>query len=329
MKRILSIDGGGIRGIIPAKILCEIEQKTGKPIAALFDLIAGTSTGGLIALALTMPSSDKSAPKYKAEDVLKIYTERGKEIFAKGKLQKFTNPYGIFEELYDKQHLEKVLDDYFFNANLSSCVTNTMVTSYDIHSRMPVIFKSWLAEDGSEPDFPLKSISRATSAAPTYFEPIRLKSEPTNGAFALVDGGLFANNPTMCALAEHLRLFGPQEPVMIVSLGTGDLVRRFEYNQAKNWGKLDWINPIISIMFQGASVTVDYQVRQMMQAFGLKDNYYRFQTPLDLGNDDMDDASQENIDALLDEANQILNNDEDKLNALCEKLKPTVVENVL
>ncbi|UFH55401.1 patatin-like phospholipase family protein [Spirosoma sp. KNUC1025] len=320
MKKILSIDGGGIRGIIPAKILCKIEEITGKPISAMFDLVAGTSTGGLIALALSMPSSDKSAPKYSAEDVLKLYIERGGDIFARDKVQRFINPYGIFEELYSKQGIEKVLDDYFFNANLSDCVTNTMVTSYDIHSRMPVIFKSWLSEKGREPDLPLKSVGRATSAAPTYFEPVRLKLGDTNGALALVDGGLFANNPTMCALAEYLKLFGRDEEILIISLGTGDLVRRFEYNQAKNWGKMSWINPIISIMFQGASVTVDYQVRQMMQAFGLEHNYYRYQTPLDLGNDDMDDSSQENIDALLDEADQILTSNEDKLNGMCKKL---------
>ncbi len=320
MKKILSIDGGGIRGVIPAKILCRIEELTGKPISTMFDLIAGTSTGGLIALALSMPSSDKTAAKYSAEDVLKLYIERGKEIFARDKIQRFINPYGIFEELYDKQGIEKVLDDYFFNANLGDSVTNTMVTSYDIHSRMPVIFKSWLAEKGSEPDFPIKFIGRATSAAPTYFEPVRLKLEDTSGALALVDGGLFANNPTMCALAEHLKLFGREEEVLIVSLGTGDLVRRFEYNQAKSWGRLDWINPIISIMFQGASVTIDYQVRQMMEAFELQHNYYRFQTPLDLGNDDMDDASQENIDALLDEANQILSGGEERISELCAKI---------
>ncbi len=320
MKKILSIDGGGIRGVIPAKILCKLEDVTGKPISALFDLVAGTSTGGLIALALGMPSSEKTAPKYSAEDVLKLYVNRGEEIFARNKIQRIINPYGLFEELYDKQGIENVLEDYFFNANLGDSVTNTMVTSYDIHARMPVIFKSWLAESGRESNFPIKLIGRATSAAPTYFEPIRIKPDSTDGALALVDGGLFANNPTMCALAEHFKLFGRDEEILIVSLGTGDLVRRFEYNQAKNWGKLDWINPIISIMFQGASVTVDYQVRQMMQAFGLQHNYYRFQTPLDLGNDDMDDSSQENIDALLDEANQILSDHEDKINELCAKI---------
>jgi len=165
-------------------------------------------------------------------------------------------------------------------------------------------------------------VGRATSAAPTYFEPIRIKGDGKDGAMALVDGGLFANNPTMCALAEHLRLHGKDEELMIVSLGTGDLVRRFEYNQAKDWGKLQWINPIISIMFQGASVTVDYQMRQIMKAFGLGENYFRLQTPLDLGNDDMDDASSENLDALLDEANQILTIYDDQLEIICKKLVP-------
>jgi len=322
MKRILSIDGGGIRGIIPARILVEIEQKTGQPISSLFDLITGTSTGGLIALALTMPNATNTGPQYSAEDVLKIYTVRGKDIFAKDKMNRFTNPFGLFEELYEKENIEKVLDDFFLNAALSDCLTKTMITSYDIHSRTPVLFKSWLAKKGAEPDFLIKQVGRATSAAPTYFEPTRLKTLTPDGALALVDGSLFANNPTMCALAEHLKLFGMKEEVTIVSLGTGDLVRRFEYNQAKSWGKLNWVNPIISIMFQGASVTVDYQVREMMGAFKQANNYYRLQTPLDLGNDDLDDASQENTDALLDEANQILTTDDDKIKSLCKKILP-------
>ena len=326
MKKILSIDGGGIRGIIPARVLCDIEQKTGHPISSMFDLIVGTSTGGLIALALTMPNANKTAPQYSAEDVLKIYTERGKEIFAKDNMSRFTNPFGLFEELYEKDNIEKVLEDFFFNATLSNCLTNTMVTSYDIHSRKPVLFKSWLARKGTEPDFLVKHIGRATSAAPTYFEPTRLKTLEPNGAMALVDGGLYANNPTMCAFAEYFKLFKPDKnddkhpDVMIVSLGTGDLVRRFEYNQAKSWGKLNWINPILSIMFQGASAAVDYQVRQMMQGFDLQKNYYRLQTQLDLGNDDMDDATQENIDALLDEASQILTVCADDIKSICRKI---------
>ncbi|MBK8983022.1 MAG: patatin-like phospholipase family protein [Ignavibacteria bacterium] len=82
MKKILTIDGGGIRGVLPARILHEIEKRTKKPIAELFDLIAGTSTGGILALCLTKPDS-KGNPRYKALDILKLYEEEGKKIFKK------------------------------------------------------------------------------------------------------------------------------------------------------------------------------------------------------------------------------------------------------
>lgn len=322
MKKILSIDGGGIRGIIPARVLVEIEKKTGKPIAQLFDMIVGTSTGGLLALGLNVPTlSPNPTPKYSAEDILQIYTDKGASIFDKGNPIRRFNPYGFFDELYDATKFEALLDSYFFQNMLGDCIANTMVTSYDIHSRTPYVFKSWQARTGGQPDIPMCQVARATSAAPTYFEPVRIKTSNIDGILALVDGGLYANNPTMCALAEYLKITQDRsEELMIVSLGTGELNRKFEYNQAKDWGKLNWINPIISIMFQGVSATVHYQVKHMMSAFDMGHNYYRLQTMLDLGNDDMDDVSEENIDSLKNEAVQILTDCDRVIDEICQKL---------
>ena len=185
--RILSIDGGGIRGIIPGQILVMLEEKLKKAtanenarIADYFDLIAGTSTGGILACAYLCPDQkDPLRPKFTAEEVVNLYLER------------------------------------------------------------------------------------ATSAAPTYFECSKVKSL-TNINYPLIDGGVFVNNPALCAYAEvHNEYEVTARDMAILSLGTGYEKQAYNYNQAKDWGMLGWIKPLISIMMSGVSEVVDYQLRQI------------------------------------------------------------------
>ncbi|HEY9608907.1 patatin-like phospholipase family protein, partial [Allocoleopsis sp.] len=111
--KILSIDGGGIRGIVPAKILAEIEKQTKKPISSLFDLIAGTSTGGILAAGLTLPKPNTKEPKYTAEDLIKIYRERGGEIFYEPFLEKIMKLDDISRPKYSSDGRDKVLKEFF------------------------------------------------------------------------------------------------------------------------------------------------------------------------------------------------------------------------
>jgi patatin-like phospholipase/acyl hydrolase len=254
MKSILSIDGGGIRGIIPALVLAEIEKCTKSRTARLFDLIAGTSTGGILALGLCKDDGN-GQPKYSASDLAGLYEKRGKEIFARSLWKGVSSVGGITDEKYSADGLENVLEEYFGNEPLGASLTDCLITSYDIQLREPHFFKSWRSEWKS---VEMRSAARATSAAPTYFEPALV---PVGGGTrTLIDGGVFVNNPVMSAYAEYRRLFPNENEFFVVSIGTGELVRPIPYSEAKDWGKVDWVVPLLSCMFDGATDAANYQI---------------------------------------------------------------------
>src|SRR3954462_11298529 len=109
--RVLRIDGGGIRGLIPAIVLADIERRTGRRIAELFDLVAGTSTGGILACALTAPSeADPAVPRFAAEQLAELYETEGPRIFSRSLLKRITSVEGLLDERYDDDGLERALD---------------------------------------------------------------------------------------------------------------------------------------------------------------------------------------------------------------------------
>ncbi len=308
MYKVLSIDGGGIRGVIPAVLLEHIEKKTGKRIADLFDLIVGTSTGGILAIGLTVPTA-RGTPKYSATDMLELYAERGIDIFARSFWRGVTSLGGTLDETYDHLPLERILKDYAGNATLKDCVKPVVITSYDIERRVPYFFKTRKALKSKDRNHYLRDAARATSAAPTFFEPEVVKSmaqRPTRRV--LVDGGVFVNNPSMCAYVEAAATGRKSEDMVVVSLGTGVNTRKIPYDDAKGWGALGWVRPIISIMMDGESDAADYQLRQLLpdETANNAQRYFRFDTELDLALDDRDAAGAGNIRNLKAEADQII-----------------------
>ncbi len=327
--RILSIDGGGIRGIIPALILQRIEERTGKQISDLFHLIAGTSTGGILACALTAPTGN-GKPRT-AEGIVGLYRDRGREIFDSSFWHGFGSLGGLVDEKYEADNLEEVLNDYLSDTRLSDINQDLLVTSYNIATRRPFFFKSWKArgvrlsdgETAQDRDFSLVNVARATSAAPTYFEPA-LVGNLRQVQFPLIDGGVFANNPAMCALSSARVLYPNRSRFLIVSLGTGETQREVPYKKAKDWGLLGWARPILYVVFDGVSDTVNYQLEQ---EFSARD-YFRFQIELggdpndeNAPNDDMDDATPENIQKLERVAWELLSKERPALDRLINQLK--------
>jgi uncharacterized protein len=319
MIKILSIDGGGIRGIIPAIILAEIEKRTNHPIYKLFDLIAGTSTGGVIALGLTKPN-EEGKPEYQAQDLARLYEERGDEIFYQSFLNKLTNPGGLFNQKYPSKNIEKILRSYFKETLLSEALTDVLITSYEIERRDTFFFKSTHARKNKTRNFLMKDAARATSAAPTYFEPEKIPTGDLTEYYALVDGGVFANNPAMCALVEAKTMFPDEKDFLVVSLGTGELTRPIYYKDARSWGLAHWSHPILSVVFDGVSDSVDYQLRQLLPTIEDNQKYYRFQIRLDDASDDMDNTKTDNLRALKLYAEGIIREQTDILNSLCQKL---------
>jgi uncharacterized protein len=317
--KILSIDGGGIRGLIPAYIMDEIEQRTGRPIAELFDYVAGTSTGGILGLALTKDGGD-GRPQYTAMDAIRLYREHGARIFSRTVWHRLRSIGSLIDECYPADGIEAVVEEYFDDARLKDALANVIVTSYEIERRIPWFFRSERAKLRPDYDFPIKQVARATSAAPTYFEPCKIDSENGLDYYALVDGGVFANNPTMCAFVDA-KMAHPDADFLVVSLGTGQLTRQFAYESAVSWGLIQWVQPVINILMQGVSETVGFQMQQVLpdREDGQR-HYYRFQAPLIEGNDDMDDASRTNMRVLQLVAEGLIRDNNSEINQLCRDL---------
>src|SRR5580658_7606193 len=263
MIKILSIDGGGIRGIIPAMVLAEIEKRTKRPIARLFDLIAGTSTGGILALGLSIPKNPP-APLYAASQLLEIYVRDGTRIFSRGLAHKAAAFGNLRRAKYPAAGIEQVLLEYFGNSRLSDAATDVLITSYEIERSFPFFFRSAIARERSDYDFPAREVARATSAAPTYFEPMKLLTGTFTDYYTLIDGGVFANNPAACALVEARATHPEASDFLVVSLGTGALNLSLSYAEARTWGVARWAVPLLNIVFDGVSSTVDYQLRQLL-----------------------------------------------------------------
>ena len=320
MIKILSIDGGGIRGIIPALVLAEIERRTGRSTAHLFDLVAGTSTGGILALGLTIPKT-MGAPLYTARGLAEMYEREGSEIFSRPFLRGLFACDNLTLTKYPSKGIEQVLLDYFGDSRLSQAVTNVLVTSYEVERRFPFFFKSPSARQRPDYDFPARDVARATSAAPSYFQPMKLLSGTIAHHYTLIDGGVFANNPAACALVEARTTFPGSDPFLIVSLGTGALMRTIPLSIAKYWGSVLWAKPLLDIVFDGVSSTVDYQLRQLIgETSDHGKLYYRFQVELKGHNHELDNTSPNNITALKGLAGDLIERESEELDKLCEQL---------
>lgn len=303
--RILSIDGGGIRGIIPAVVLAHLEALLGRPVARSFDLIAGTSTGGILGLALTQPGADGGAA-HRAEELVEMYRADGPRIFARDSLHRIRALGNLVEEKYPQEGIEDVLEERFGAARLSEALTDVMVTAYDIEQRQPYFFKSHRARTDPLRDHLMRDAARATSAAPTYFEPAAVPLDTPRGRRALVDGGVYANNPAACALVEAVADFGahPAE-IVLLSLGTGILTRSLPLDAVRGWGLAQWAQPLLDVVFDGVSDTVDYQMQALLGAGGAS-RYLRLQPVLADDQVAMDDAGADNLDELLAQARRLV-----------------------
>jgi patatin-like phospholipase/acyl hydrolase len=314
VKTILSIDGGGIRGIIPALVLAHIEEQTGTAIADLFDVIAGTSTGGILALGLTCPDGRPSGgPRYSAAELAEMYERDGSRIFPHEFLGVVRQ---LFSPKYPSRGRARALAGTLGDTRLKDALAEVIVTGYDIHERRPVFFRKALA--ASEPqtrDFPMRDVALATSAAPTYFEPVRLRTQDGAQELVVVDGGVFANNPGMCAFVDRTTVEGERDRALMVSLGTGSLTHPFTYGQTRGWGLIGWGPHILDVVFDGVSESVEYELETI-----LGDDYHRFQIELVGASDHMDDVSGPNLAALKAKARELIESRRAELHAVCETL---------
>ena len=292
--RVLTIDGGGIRGVIPAKWLEKIESRLDKKIYESFDMVVGTSTGSILCAAVSLGKDIKQSSE--------LYNQFGNVIFPK---QEVKAKFGWFNEVrtltepeYPEIPLAETLQKFFaIDTKLSACKIPTVIISYDVFRRHMFLMKSYDAHTDS---IPVWEACKASSSAPTYFPAHILKHSGTDRP--LIDGGVFANNPTIMAVSEAIRLKNKnsirqlQEDtrIQVVSLGTGNLQRPISIDQAVSWGSLSWIKPIIDVMYDSSSEHSHFCAHHILT----DENYVRLQVDLNGVNDNMDDGSAENINEL-------------------------------
>ncbi len=295
--RVLSIDGGGIRGIIPARLLGEIEQRTAKPTSALFDLIAGTSTGGILALAMVQPGSERTAA-HSALEMVEFYQTLGRSIFSKTLWHRFSSADGLLSSRYPDAPIESVLTKFFGDTRLKEALTPVFIPSYELERRTPFFFRSTMAQQSPEYDFAMNVVARSTSAAPTYFPPELVRGADGKTNFLLIDGGVFANNPAACAFVEAKAHFSSTADITLVSLGTGAPQATALMTNPANWGMAQWARPILDTVLDGISDTVDYQLSQLLPPQNGTDRYFRIQPSLSASQKAMDNIQPANLNEL-------------------------------
>ena len=234
--RILSMDGGGIKGIFPAAVLSELEHRylDGNSVVEYFDLIVGTSTGGILALGL--------ASGTKASELLSLYMDRGSEVFPPQRrtLRKLLQ---WVKTGYNRAPLDRILEEILGDRKLRDSLVRLCIPSLDWKYGDVYVFKTPhhpdFKKDGTEP---MAKVAAATAAAPTFFRPVQ-------DGYVFADGGVWANNPTMIGLIEALSSFKTRRSdIVILSIGCGE--NPYTISRLQRWlgGKLLWSRIILAAM---------------------------------------------------------------------------------
>lgn len=331
--RILSIDGGGIRGLIPAQILVKLEQllqsKTNNRsarIADYFDLIAGTSTGGILTCLYLSPDPKKPSrnqrPAFSALDAVNFYLQSGPQVFKRSLIRQIYSIGSLIRTKYSTTPLKQSLTEVFGNLRLSQLLKPCLITAYNIEKRYAHFFTKHDATFNPEYDFSVIDVAIATAAAPTYFQVAGVRSV-TGKFYPLIDGGVFANNPALCAFTEVYRTFrnSPSAREMVIlSLGTGEDDQALNYQQAKNWGKIQWSVPLFNVLLSSNPETVDYELKTIFRSVNRSGFYIRINPRLPNRMTNIDNASDKNMHSLIRLGKQTAEKFELQLSSLADLL---------
>ena len=324
--KILAIDGGGIRGIIPAIILKEIESrlKNKKNLSECFDVMAGSSTGAIIVLLLNVPD-EKNKPKFQMSDIVDLYLKFGSEIFYQSLWQRIVTMNGWLGAKYSEDNLVKSLQKYFNDTQLKDSLTEVLIPTYDISRDQTIFFKSSYAKEDNARNFYFKDIAYAATAAPTYFKPATIKDLGGKNQYVLIDGGIAVNNPSLSASIHALKTFSKQKNFLIVSIGCGtnndSTLGIFSpgSKKIKNSGKIMWAENIVSIILDAGNDVVDYLIQNAFVPDKIK-MYFRFQEVIDPKHDTIDNVSKDNIAALEQYARDLIKKHDAEINHIAQIL---------
>ena len=329
--RVLAIDGGGMRGLIPARVIARLEELISaeageeRRLADCFHLIAGTSTGGLIALGLTAPDpASPGRPRLRGTDLVNLYLDEGPRIFG-DTLHKLISLGGWIAPKHSPKELERALRERFGETRLRDALRELLVTSYDMAEPGPHFFKRWRARQSDDGDVTMVEVGMSTAAAPTYLPSRGL------GGRALIDGGVFAANPAVAGVVEALKRRA-DEPhdlspgdLLLVSLGTGQHEVGHRQSEVRRWGRIGWIWPrrhdpaLISAFLDGQSDSAHHWAEILLNREPGGRRYYRFQARLSEGTP-LDDARPQALELLGAAADRLLEEGDAELRELALRL---------
>jgi patatin-like phospholipase/acyl hydrolase len=281
---VLEIDGGGIRGLIALEQLIEFERVIKKPIKDHFDLITGTSTGAIIAVLLSVGFS--------TDDILSLYTVHGDRIFKKSFFRK-----GWFRPKYDDTYFNSILLEYTKGLTLKDCKTEILIPSYNVTKKEGKLFKSKKAKEDSSYNYSLFEVIRSSASAQSFFEPIDIDGDK------YIDGGMYVNNPSAMALLECLK--DGYERINIISFSTGEKAALID-NKVLTGGILSWAEPTVDILLAEGSQLTDYTLRNLYvlisNLLGRRlGTYIRCKSLVSSSSGKIDDASEENMKAMIED----------------------------
>ncbi|KAL4363277.1 hypothetical protein GQ457_04G035280 [Hibiscus cannabinus] len=337
---VLSIDGGGIRGIIPGVILARLESELQTldgddvRLADYFDVMTGTSTGGLITAMLAAPN-ENGRPLFAAKDIVPFYLKNGPQIFPQSSgilawASKITK--ALAGPRYDGKYFYKLLRDLLGNTRLHQTLTSVAIPAFDIKKLQPTIFSSYQIPINPNIDALLSDICISTSAAPTYFPSYYFKNNDEE--FNLIDGGIAANNPTLVAMREVTKQIMKDNPdflaidpldytrFLVISLGAGSNRREKKYDakQAAKWGVISWIfednnSPILDFYAEASKDMVDYHNSVVFEALHSEDKYLRIDDDTLTGDiASVDLSTKENMDKLVAKGEKLLDKTVSRMN---------------
>lgn len=298
--KILSVDGGGIRGIIPLVILEYLRSQLIKkgindPFYRLFDVIAGTSTGGIIALALSSPNRIHSEPM-SINQLLSFYENKSSYIFENEYSPLYKAFMSLFKPPYNPSTFEKELLQIFGDETLKDLLTDVYVTTLNIITYETKNFLRIPKSSTLHENFYVRDVARATSAAPTLFPPAQVQSLNSSSSYCLVDGGFYAVNPSLNAYLYAKSKYPLADKYVLISLGTGLPITDYSCKEIKNWGLGSWVAPwknlpLVQSFMQGQI----HNANDLLRSYCPDLKFFRFEPLIEPDEDSASDASVANI----------------------------------
>ena len=320
--RILSLDGGGIYQMTAAMALAELEHRTGRRIADLFDLVAGTSAGALLGLACLVPDAAGN-PRYTAAEILTLYEEEADTAFQSSLWHWLKALGGLINEKYETTGLESALAEVFGDVALADSLRATMIPVYDIDHDVPYFFRAHRAKTDAVHAFQMRDVVRAATAAPAYFPPARIDSEAGH-TLSCIDGGVVAFNPALWAYLEARHLWPDNPDVVIASFGQARRDHGLHYDKVLGWGRVNWVSPIFELMCDAGAVSVNAQLRRLIEHTDARPRFFRFDALIDQPKvTTLDDLSSENLRKVSAASRELLHRESAKFDRLCRRLTET------